>query len=222
MSPKDGFVNPFQLQRPSSDKQSCSPLSDDDDVVEIPKPINVSTWTNNVAHPATYSSLVKSIGGFIPNAKTKGGGKSGGFVDLTDTALFEDKFGDEDPYAYVDVAQATENIKALLEGAFEDEGDKPKTRSKKKKTEVNATNLVDKLEGLNVTATDDQSGDSQKGMEAVEEEEEEEVDDGTIEGLKVKLLPHQVHGVDWMREREASTKKKNGVLPKGGILADDV
>ena len=30
-----------------------------------------------------------------------------------------------------------------------------------------------------------------------EEAEEEEIDDGTREGLKVKLLPHQIDGVDF-------------------------
>ena len=143
----------------------------------------------------------------------------GRLIDLTSTALYEDKFGAEDPYEYVDVAKATENIKALLEGAFEDENDKPKTRGKKKKVEADTAELLNKLQGLNFTPTDEKSGES---PQVGEEDNEDDEDDGTIDGLKVKLLPHQVIGVDWMREREAGTKKKNGILPKGGILADDV
>ncbi|KAI0434215.1 SNF2 family N-terminal domain-containing protein [Xylaria sp. FL1042] len=42
-----------------------------------------------------------------------------------------------------------------------------------------------------------------------------------IEGLKVRLLPHQVEGVEWMRNRELGPVKK-GKVPKGGLLADDM
>jgi SNF2 family DNA or RNA helicase len=50
---------------------------------------------------------------------------------------------------------------------------------------------------------------------------EETIDDGTLEGIKVKLLPHQVEGVKWMRGREVGPHKK-GKVTKGGILADDM
>ncbi|KAH6617006.1 SNF2 family N-terminal domain-containing protein [Chaetomium tenue] len=73
-------------------------------------------------------------------------------------------------------------------------------------------------------------------MEDEEEEEEEEavgakpegdkpkqetIEDGTQEGIKVKLLPHQVEGVRWMRGREVGAQKK-GKVTNGGILADDM
>lgn len=45
--------------------------------------------------------------------------------------------------------------------------------------------------------------------------------DGSLEGLKVKLLPHQVEGVEWMKGRELGPVKR-GRVPKGGILADDM
>jgi SNF2 family DNA or RNA helicase len=45
--------------------------------------------------------------------------------------------------------------------------------------------------------------------------------DGTLDGLKVRLLPHQVEGVQWMRGRELGPVKR-GRVPKGGILADDM
>lgn len=54
-----------------------------------------------------------------------------------------------------------------------------------------------------------------------DKEKEEVIDDGTLEGIEVKLLPHQVEGVEWMRNRELGPIKK-GKLPKGGILADDM
>lgn len=63
------------------------------------------------------------------------------------------------------------------------------------------------------------------GMDSDDEEEEEGVvtnlDDGTLEGIKVKLLPHQVEGVKWMKGRELGPVKR-GKVPKGGILADDM
>ncbi|KAI0142912.1 SNF2 family N-terminal domain-containing protein [Xylariaceae sp. FL1272] len=61
-----------------------------------------------------------------------------------------------------------------------------------------------------------------------EEKEEKEVaneapteDKSKVEGLKVRLLPHQVEGVEWMRNRELGPVKK-GRVPKGGLLADDM
>jgi len=151
--------------------------------------------------------------------------RAGNSVDLTkpqenmipDSVIFGDNFGAADPYNYVEAGKATENIKALLEGAFEDEEDKPRTRGRKKKVEAVVAGLTDKLKDLGV-----KSDEKQTDKAEVEEEEEEEVDDGTVEGLKVKLLPHQVDGVEWMRDKESGAKKKNGILPKGGILADDV
>lgn len=62
------------------------------------------------------------------------------------------------------------------------------------------------------------------GMEDEEEEKtasQEDIEDGSVDGIKVKLLPHQVEGVAWMRSREVGPIKK-GKLPKGGILADDM
>ena len=130
-----------------------------------------------------------------------------------DKALGIDRYGGFDPTNYVDSAQANENIKALLEGAFDDEDNKPKTRLRKRKKEDAATAaLADKLGSLKV---DD------KTEEAPQEADAEE-DDGTVEGLSVKLLPHQIDGVAWMLDKEVGTRKKNGVLPKGGILADDM
>lgn len=48
-----------------------------------------------------------------------------------------------------------------------------------------------------------------------------DVDRSKVDGLEVRLLPHQVEGVEWMRGRELGPVKK-GKVPKGGILADDM
>ncbi|KAK7738538.1 hypothetical protein SLS53_006058 [Cytospora paraplurivora] len=61
------------------------------------------------------------------------------------------------------------------------------------------------------------------GLEDDEDEQEKKgyLDDGTLEGINVKLLPHQVEGVKWMKGRELGPVKR-GKVPKGGILADDM
>jgi SNF2 family DNA or RNA helicase len=140
------------------------------------------------------------------------------------------EFGSADPYTYVDSGKASENIKNLLEGAFdEDEEDRSKTRlrsrakkankAEKVEAEKKAQSLADKLAALNVQ---DKEEEKEKEAPEGEAEEEEEEEDGTVEGLTVKLLPHQVDGVSWMIDKEIGMRKKSGVLPHGGILADDM
>jgi SNF2 family DNA or RNA helicase len=135
-----------------------------------------------------------------------------------DAGLQSTRFGEPDPYQYVDSSKANEDIKALLEGAFDDDDDKPrlpKTRRQKKKQEEvpdAMKSLAEKLQSLQVKQEEPKE----------EDNEEEDGEDGSLEGLAVKLLPHQVEGVAWMIDREVSQKKKNGLLPKGGILADDM
>lgn len=126
------------------------------------------------------------------------------------------QFGAPDTHAYVDSSHANENIKALLEGAFDEDDEKiPRTRGRKKKqqAEQGAKTLAERLEALAVS-------EAEKSQAAEEKDEEE--DDGTVEGMKVKLLPHQVDGVSWMIEKETGAHNKRGKLPKGGILADDM
>ena len=207
------FVDPLRFG------QASQPISiqSSPDVVEIPKPAAPPPWNNYTRPAPTYSSYNPPTSGFASvNTYHRP------VVDLTkpqalsynDPALLDDGFGAADPFLYVDTGKATENIKALLEGAFEDEDDKPRTRGRKKKADAAMAGLTDKLQGLDVTA--------EENKESEEAGEEEEEDDGTVKGLKVKLLPHQVDGVAWMREKETGVKKKSGVLPKGGILADDM
>lgn len=202
----------YQTSVPPSSRRS------DPDVVEIPRPNYPAPLSSKVPTQQPLFSSHQSPQNFVPINHYQ---PSANFVDLTkprdvidpDVALFDDKFGAADPYTYVEAGKATENIKALLEGAFEDDEEKPRTRGRKKKVEAAVAGLTEKLKELDV--------DSKASHEEPEDDEEE--DDGTVEGLNVKLLPHQVEGVEWMRDKETRVKKrKNGVLPKGGILADDM
>ena len=230
---KDSFVGPVIFQHPSHLRPN--PASDNiPDVVEIKRPPNPPVWGTEPSPPPTFPAYrtgnlfgSKNVYGFIPVNPSQ---RPSDTVDLTksedniipDSVIFGGSFGAADPYNYVDAGQATENIKALLEGALEDEEDKRRTRGRKKKVETKVEAAVEGLAGKlkNLGVKSDEEG---KGKEEVEDEQEDEdVDDGTVEGLKVKLLPHQVDGVEWMRDKEIGVKKKNGILPKGGILADDV
>jgi SNF2 family DNA or RNA helicase len=150
---------------------------------------------------------------FGSNGTTYGGFQSinpgsSNYIDLTTDRNEYRTSTIPDPFTFVDPAKAQEDLKALLEGVMEDEDDMPRTRLRKKKKDAEVDTLTAKLKGLDV-----------------EEEEkfdvEEEEDDGTVDGIKVKLLPHQVEGLEWMIGRELGTGKK-GRVPKGGILADDM
>ncbi|GAB7356516.1 hypothetical protein MBLNU459_g7264t1 [Dothideomycetes sp. NU459] len=139
-----------------------------------------------------------------------------------DAALREDAFGAADPHSYIDAGQTSENIKALLEGAFDDDQDRPKMRLRKRaqkrdkpKEDCKMLSLEDKLRQLELDT-------AAKADPEQPEKDDEDDDDGTVEGLTVKLLPHQVDGVSWMIDKEIGERKKNGILPKGGILADDM
>ncbi|KEY67680.1 hypothetical protein S7711_03933 [Stachybotrys chartarum IBT 7711] len=111
---------------------------------------------------------------------------------------------------YTDPTKASADLKALLEGGMEEEeeGDDDAAEESKAKTENAAKG------GKAETDDVDKKLDNPKKSTAVSK-------DGTVEGLKVKLLPHQVEGVTWMRGRELGPVKK-GKVPKGGLLADDM
>ncbi|CAK96995.1 uncharacterized protein An11g06990 [Aspergillus niger] len=195
-TPRREAFDPFKPVRPSAYNENRFSRPVNSGAVEIRRPENFTF--NTPRAPKTFfaskpsavkmSNASKNLrnfvdltgeGGFTPSARSRGPG-----------------FGSMDVNGYVDTAKANENIKALLEGAFEDEDEKQP----------------------NETESENEEDDD----EEEEEEEEEEEDDGTVEGLKVKLLPHQREGVNWMCDKETGRKKTKGVLPKGGILADDM
>ncbi|KAK3332105.1 SNF2 family N-terminal domain-containing protein [Cercophora scortea] len=100
-----------------------------------------------------------------------------------------------DQVLYTDPAKAAADLKALLEGGLDDDDDENENEK--------------------------DNGESKPKAEGKEEHKDEKFDDGTLDGINVKLLPHQVEGVEWMRGRELGPVKK-GKVPKGGILADDM
>lgn len=175
--------------------------------VPIPRPgEGVSYTTTQPVQSQTFGSMGNTYGGF----QSVNHVQAATYIDLT-SAGYRDRMAPPEPYMFVDPSKAAADLKALLEGAIEDEDDIPTTRLRKKKIQEKADGLAAKLQGLAVT--DD--------AQVVEDDEDEDEDDGTVEGIKVKLLPHQVEGLSWMRDRELGTRKK-GTVPKGGILADDM
>ncbi|KAK0382814.1 hypothetical protein NLU13_9909 [Sarocladium strictum] len=107
--------------------------------------------------------------------------------------------GGADEVFYTDPDKASADLKALLEGGMESDDEEE--------------------EG---TTSKDGSTKPEAGKEEVKPVSKDKVaKDGTVNGLKVKLLPHQVEGVEWMRGRELGPVKR-GKVPKGGILADDM
>jgi SNF2 family DNA or RNA helicase len=148
---------------------------------------------------------VNSGSSYVPNPRNN-------YIDLT-MNNYHDRFVPAEPYTFIDPAKAQEDLKALLEGAMEDEDDMPRTRSRKKKQEVESSGLLDKLKDVSIT---------DEKLAVTSDDEDEDEDDGTVEGIKVKLLPHQVEGLEWMKGRELGTGRKGARVPKGGILADDM
>ncbi|KAJ8063095.1 hypothetical protein OCU04_008338 [Sclerotinia nivalis] len=189
------IIDPFMPRAPAEYNKPA---------VRAPVPGSSSYATTHPAPPPTFGSLPNSNGGFQSiNTYT-----SNNYVDLTTS-----KPNYNETHIYVDPAKAQEDLKALLEGVIEDEEDtKPRTRSRRKKKDAEVDDLMAQMNGLNV--------ESDEKLEVASEDEEEE-DDGTVEGINVKLLPHQVEGLEWMIGREIGTGKK-GMVPKGGILADDM
>lgn len=175
-----------------------------------PVPINRPSQPIYTTTRPTPSLAFGSLGGtYSVPTSINSINKPHNFIDLTAPAYSQRQTTTADPYTFVDPSKAAADLKSLLEGAFEDEDDKPRTRQRKKKQAVDTEGLIAKLQGLTVA------------KEAEDEEEEDDDDDGTVEGIKVKLLPHQVEGLLWMQERELG-KRKKGTVPKGGILADDM
>lgn len=108
------------------------------------------------------------------------------------------KFGEE--VFYTDPEKASADLKALLEGGMEDEAEEEEQPEPTKSTE---------------STTDAPTEKPKKTTK------QRLTKDGRITGLKVRLLPHQVEGVEWMLGRELGPVKR-GTVPKGGLLADDM
>lgn len=205
-------VPPSSAPKPSDDH--------DDDVYEISKPTSFPSWAPKPASQPTFSSHNSTNPFYKPQSLIDLTLEKTGLATNRSTFEQSEFYSSTDPYTYIDAAKANENIKALLEGAFEDEEDRPRTRRRKKVLESKIDDLAGKLKTLDVKAGGNHEG-AQVG-DGEDDDDDEDEDDGTVTGLKVKLLPHQIDGVGWMHDKETGTKKTRGVLPKGGILADDM
>lgn len=236
---------PSQSTQPAQPKVSSrdgNASSDDSDVFEIlssqfptrpvhrPAPIPKPQQTQHRTVQATPRPVYSSMGhanGFQPvnrnsipftleSRKTVILDDEDDFDPDAELRAGRGEFGAPDLDAYVDQNKANENIKALLEGAL-DEENIPRTRGRRKKKQQAeddaGKSLADRLAALDVKEAEKPSA---------EEDEDDDVDDGTVDGMKVKLLPHQVEGVAWMIEKETGAHNKRAKLPKGGILADDM
>lgn len=111
------------------------------------------------------------------------------------------KFGEE--IFYTDPEKASADLKALLEGGMEDEAEE---EEQPKSTAAGEASSVKEEKP------------TEKSKKPVKQRLSK---DGKIGGLKVRLLPHQVEGVEWMLGRELGPVKR-GTVPKGGLLADDM
>ncbi len=168
---------------------------------------NVQSMTTSTRPGNNFVDLTSPRGAHSSNLPTFGAGR----------------FGYGDPAPYMDTAHATESIKALLQGAVEDDDEddeEPATKKGDGKAANASDALVDALGTLTVKEPDDAKTAS-KSKKSKNEAEDEEDEEGLVEGLTVQLLPHQVEGLEWMTQKELG-KRKKGVLPRGGILADDV
>lgn len=127
------LFDPFKAVRPSAfnDHRPGYPSG----ATPIERPENTD-WTTPRAPRALFMS-----NGAAPKPSNASKNLQA-FIDLTkdDSGSFKNQmvstsFGEMDVYGYVDSEKATENIKALLEGAFEDEEDQSHQKSKSKKRE---------------------------------------------------------------------------------------
>lgn len=87
---------------------------------------------------------------------------------------------------------------------------------------TDAAKASEDLKALLEGGIDDEEDEDENGATKDAKADNDEDDlAGVVDGIAVKLLPHQVEGVDWMRGRELGPVKR-GKVPKGGILADDM
>ncbi|KAF7595077.1 hypothetical protein BBP40_007280 [Aspergillus hancockii] len=134
--------DPFKPVRPSAYNNSRFSRPVNDDIVQIRRPENV-TFTTPRAPKTFFGSKPSAV------KMTNASKNLRNFVDLTGEGGFTPSarsnnvgFGSMDANGYVDTTKANENIKALLEGAFEEEDEKQhskpsKSKNNKKKNKKN-------------------------------------------------------------------------------------
>ncbi|KAL4900678.1 hypothetical protein BDW74DRAFT_161343 [Aspergillus multicolor] len=127
--------DPFKPVRPSAYNENRMSRPVNNDAFAIRRPENLTfatpkapkTFFANKASPLKQTTAAKNLQNFVDLTTSTPSG--GGFATSRTP-----RFGVSDTSDWVDTAKANENIKALLEGAFEDEDEKqPKPKGKKKK-----------------------------------------------------------------------------------------
>ena len=214
--PPASFRDPFAPRIPAKNT-----VKEDPGATKIQAPSQPVPKALYPQPPVMYSSLNPTTGAFQSVNQFSTAGSARNPYTLVDDELFADKFAAPDLYQYVDPAKANAQIKALLEGAFGDDDEKPKTRRKRKEMQDKAKELGEKLKALNIKAKSE-ARPNEEADGNVEDEVDEEEDDGEVDGLMVKLLPHQIVGVDWMRVKELGAGKGKSSISRGGMLADDM
>ncbi|KAI7859774.1 P-loop containing nucleoside triphosphate hydrolase protein [Circinella umbellata] len=132
--------------------------------------------------------------------------------------------------------QATEQTRrdiAQLLDSIDDEANRRKLRKRKKRqeklqkigTKDNQIVLSDDDDNNNGERNNNRSNDMNDGNEKMaideinkEDDGDEDDEEGTqVDGLTVKLMPHQSRGVDWMIGREANETSSGGILADMGL-----
>lgn len=205
----DEFLQPLPLKNsrdhwrprpPTVDLTKSASKDDDDSPVVIQRPQAFPTFhSGNRAGPtgfttADYNDFIDLTEGrkLPPTFSIPGGGAISGVNGIYHGT-------------YVDHEKTTESIKELLEG-INDSPPVKKKKGKKKEKKVD-----DELAAM----MEEKATLSDGVKEEEEEEDEEEEESDVVDGLNISLLPHQIRGLKFLRNREEGKAR-------GGILADDV
>ncbi|KAF1823814.1 uncharacterized protein K489DRAFT_379811 [Dissoconium aciculare CBS 342.82] len=228
-----GFYRPGQ--RPATisqpDSRNTHDFEDEVDYTQIMQPGNARLPDIRPPSKPKFSSIgpkpVQMVGRPRPQqpidlTKNDSSDDDDSFSPDAVIAAEGDDYGATDPHSYMDAAKANDNMRKLLEGAFDDGSNPEKLRLPRRPrqavvVEKGVQSLTDKLAALDM-----QSKEKSGPQEGEAGDQEDEVEDGVVEGLNVRLLPHQVEGVAWMIDKEVGRLQRSGALPKGGILADDM
>ncbi|SPQ26864.1 46f74759-7ce9-4dd2-8ba3-1693d13fdf13 [Thermothielavioides terrestris] len=155
-----------------------------------------SMFIQRKTRPEFHSDMYRSSGPLKPKAESRKASALPMFSSLSEDAQPAYQYSQPSGSAYGDTVFYTDPAKA-------------------------SADLKALLEGSMEDDEEEEKDGDGKDKPGGGESKAETIEDGTLEGIKVKLLPHQVEGVKWMRGREVSTHKR-GKVTKGGILADDM
>ncbi|KAJ5650474.1 uncharacterized protein N7484_004197 [Penicillium longicatenatum] len=147
-----GPFDPFQPVRPSAYNDYRSGIPSGATPIKRPEQVSYATprapralFTSKPSAPK-QSFASKNLQAFIDLTADEPGSRTGQIAQQFGQAS---TFGSTDVYGYVDSAKANENIKALLEGAFEEEEEaKSKFKDKKKKSKKKDPKKAQKKEAI--------------------------------------------------------------------------